>query len=127
MKHKYEKPIKNILYVMLAIFVLLILYFAIPFFHDMKRGFFLVIAVLGLAFMVLGILLMVFAVKSRPDKKLKVFLILTGASAIGPLAGSILEFLHAAFFILALLVSPVVFLVGAVGSIVMLLKKKRKD
>lgn len=145
MKHKHEKPIRSVLYFMLVIFILLALYFTISFFHDMKRVMFLVVAVLGLAFMVLGILLIVFAVKSKPDKKLKIFLILAGASAIGPLAGSILhnmfyafgvlaeniawlhasfEFVHAAFFTIALLVSPIVFLVGAVGSIILLKKQK---
>lgn len=147
MKRKYEKPIKNILYAMIAIFVILVLYFALPLLHDSTRDLFPVVALLGLAFLILGIMLTVFAVKSKPDKKLKVFLILAGASAIGPLAGSILhnmfyafavlsesiawlhavfEFVHAAFFILAMLVCPIVFLVGAVGGIVMLLKKNKK-
>ena len=144
-KKNYQFLSKTIFYAIIGIFVLLVCYFSISFAHEVKRKFFLVAAVLGLIFLILGVLLIVFAVKSRFEKKLKVFLILTGASAIGPLVGSVLhnvfyafailtehitvlhyifEFVHAAFFIIALLVCPAVFLVGVIGTIVLLRKRK---
>jgi len=140
---KPKKPIITILHILIAIFILLLAFFIIP---NPKRTLFLFVAVLGLIFLILGITLIVLAVKSKLEKKLKIFLILTGASAICPLVFSVLhnlfyalaviteniqtlnyllEFLHAAFFIIALLVSPIVFLIGTIGSIILIRKRKK--
>jgi hypothetical protein len=91
----------------------------------------------------LGIALTVLAVKAKLTKTSKIFFILTGASAIGIVACSILHNLVYAlfiilfgegfwagigdepvFFILAVIVCPIVLLVGIIGSIVIIAKKK---
>lgn len=94
---------------------------------------------------VLGIVLIVLTVKARVKGALKLFLVLTGAAAIGfPLSAVLHNLIYALFilmfgegfwdrfnggdegffFILAIFVCPLVFLVGAVGSIVMLIRGK---
>jgi len=137
-----QTGLKKILYSQIIILVLIVAYFVATAFWDVGRVFFLLLAVLGLAFLVLGVIL---ALKARKEKgKLRVFLLLAGLSAVAPLVFSILhnlfyalaevsknvtllkylfEFLHGASFIIALLVAPVAFIAGAVGSL-MLLKKK---
>jgi hypothetical protein len=133
---------------MIAIFVLIVAFFFIPMDGPVRRSLFLVAAVLGLFFLILGVVLIVMARKSKLDKKLKIFLIIMGASAIGPLVGSILhnvfyafgilsenivvlrylfEFLHVAFFLIALLVCPLGFIVGVVGSLVMVRRKRKRS
>jgi len=104
-----------------------------------KRSLFSVVVILAIIFFLLGAALVYLSWESKLEKKLKVFLILTGASAIGfpvfvilhnffyalgVLAGnivvlkSIMEFLHAAFFLIGLIGCPIGFLIGAIGSIV---------
>ncbi|MFC1478891.1 hypothetical protein ACFL57_05485 [Candidatus Margulisiibacteriota bacterium] len=126
--------IKPILYTLITIFILLLAFFLfLPFFMPANRTLFPLVAILGFMFFILGIMLMFLAKKEKG--KLKVFLMLTGFGAIAPLAGSILhnlfyalsiaftglktffEVLHAGFFILAILVAPVLFIAGIVGSI----------
>ena len=89
------------------------------------------------AFLVLGLALIVSIKKKKaegPQGLLKKFLLLTGASAVGYLPFILL---HNAvyglfgveepfFFILAVFVCPLGFLVGAVGTIVLLKKRKRQ-
>jgi len=128
---------------MLGIFIFLVLYFVTPFTREVMQNIFWVIAILGGVFFIMGILLIVFTVKQKIKGKQKVFLILTGASAVGVLVFSILHNLvyglliflfneniwdklggeEPFFFILAILVCPVVFLVGVVGSIVGFVRK----
>ena len=90
-----------------------------------------------LAFFVLGLALIVSIKKKKaegPQGWLKKFLLLTGASAVGYLPFILL---HNAvyglfgveepfFFILAAIVCPLGFLVGAIGTIVLLKKRKRQ-
>ncbi len=84
-------------------------------------------------FVLLGVALLFLTVKTKVGGILKKFLLLTGASAVG-LPVSIL--LHNAvyglfnieepvFFIMATLVCPIGFLVGAVGTIVLAIKSKQ--
>ena len=145
MKRSHEKAVKPIFYSMIGIFVLIVLFFALPMLQDMGRRMFAVAAVLGFIWLILGVWLIVLAVKLKMEKKRKVFLILMGASAIGVPLGSILhnvfyafgvlaeniawlhavfEFIHAAFFLIAMLGCPILFLVGAVGAFVMMRKKR---
>lgn len=132
---------KTILYTLIIIFVLIIIgFFAEQIPGLTMRKAFPVMAVLGLAFLVFGIILLVKAKKE--SGKLKAFLMLTGWSAIAPLVFSILhnvfyafgilasnnalkmffEFLHGTCFIIAIPISPLVFLVGVIGSLVLLKK-----
>jgi hypothetical protein len=97
----------------------------------------------GLAvFFGLGVTLIVLTVRAKLKKMPKAFLLLTGASAVGlPLFAVLHNVVYALFinffgegfwsgvgdepffFILAVMVSPLAFLVGAIGSIVLGAKK----
>lgn len=131
---------KSILYAMLATFILIVLYFASPFEFTEKREFFLLLAALGLLFLILGIILLV---QSRKTKgKLKIFLIMTGVSALTPLLFSVLhnffyalaiafenlafifEPLHAISFIISIIIGPIFFIVGMIGSFILLKRKQ---
>ena len=80
----------------------------------------------------LGVTLIVLTVKTKVGGMLKGFLLLTGASVVGlPVFGILHNIVsalfnteEAVFFILALIVCPIAFLVGAVGSIVLAIKTK---
>lgn len=140
-----ERWAKRIFWVMTAIFVMIALFFVVTIGHDMNRSLFGFIAALGLVWLILGIVLIFFAAKSKLKKKHKTFLILTGASAIGVPLFSVLhnvfyafavlseniawlhaalEFIHAALFLISLIGCPLLFIVGAAGSIVMWRKIK---
>jgi hypothetical protein len=92
---------------------------------------------------IMGIALIILAAKAKLTKSPKVFLILTGASALGMGLSMILHNLVFAlliklfgesilgsmgdepvFFILATIVCPLALLVGSIGSIVLIAKKK---
>jgi len=127
---------------MIVIFVLLVVYFAIPFAHEVKRALFPAVAVLGVVFFLLGGALIYFTYKSKVKGRLKVFLLMVGFSAVGVLVFALLHNLvyglmiyffgdafwqggdEPLFFILALIVCPIVFLVGIIGSLVVLGKKR---
>jgi len=129
-----NKKTKSIFYSLIIIFILLIISFII------FERLFIIKAILGILFLILGIFLIIFARKEK--KKLKFFSILTGISAIAPLLGSILhnlfyalaikfenlkllfETLHAGFFIIALVVAPITFVIGVIGILFISLKKK---
>ena len=104
--------------------------------------------ILGVVFFLLGLALIVLTVKERVGGMLKKFLILTGASAVGL---PVFVLLHNAiyglfiywfgadfwdrigiedepfFFIMATVVCPIGFLVGAVGTIVLVMKRKQVE
>jgi len=138
--------VQKIFYALMGIFVLLVSYFLAWFPHETKRALFPFVAILAVIFFIFGAVLIFLTLKLKTEKKLKVFLILTGASAVGFLVGVILhnffyglgmvtghiiilkyvtEALHVAFFIIAILVCPIVFLIGAVGSMLMLIRKRK--
>ncbi len=139
--------IKIILYTQAIIFILIINYFI--FFSDFNRKLFLVLAFLGLLFLIFGIVIIFLSRKlvsfDKPNKRLKLFLTLTGFSAIAPLIFTLLhnffyamailseniillpqlfEILHATSFIISLLVAPIVFVVSLICSIIYLSKIK---
>ena len=111
----------------------------------LEGGWFFIIS--GILFFLLGVALLVLTVKGRVTGLIRRFLILAGASSTG-IPVSVL--LHNAiygvfvyffgegfwdrigigdepfFFILAIIVCPIGFLVGAVGSIVLSIKKGRR-
>jgi len=90
----------------------------------------------------LGVALLVLTVKTKVRGRLKGFLLLTGASAVAMPAFAVLHNLVYAlaisvfgagfwnggdepfFFIMAIIICPVAFLTGAVGSIVLTIKTK---
>ncbi|MBU2472490.1 hypothetical protein KKE74_00475 [Patescibacteria group bacterium] len=135
------KKIKTIFYSLILIFIAIAIYFLTPFAYEIKNTLFPFIAVLGFIFFLLGILLIYYTIKLKIEGKLKWFLILTGIPPIIALVGVILHNLvyglmiyifgqgfwgqrgdEAFFFILALFVCPIIFIVGAIGSIIMFKK-----
>ena len=136
-----QKKIKAILYSLIGILILLLIYFIAPFEQALKQKFFPIVAILGLLFLILGIVLIIF---SRKEKgKLKVFLMLTGISTIAPFVFTILhnlfygltttfenlaflfEPLHIISFIISLFVAPILFIVGLIGIIILLKRGSR--
>jgi hypothetical protein len=130
-----------VFWVLLAFSIIALLnIFAMNFFDLFSRIIFYSSAI---ALPCLGIALIVLAVKANFTKISKIFFILTGSSAIGIVAGAILHNLVYAlfiklfgegfwagigdepvFFILAVIVCPIVLLVGIIGSIVLIAKKR---
>lgn len=89
------------------------------------------------AFFLLGLALIVLIVKKKVEGLqglLKKFLLLTGASAVGffvfvllhNAVGGLFGVEEPFFFILAVIVCPLGFLVGATGTIVLFLKKRKR-
>jgi hypothetical protein len=129
---------KKILYSAIAVFVIVGVYFLTPP-TQIKRTLFPLIALLGVVFLVLGAML---TIKAKREKgKLKIFLMLTGISAMTPAIAAVLHNVFYALamtfkslnfllqglstisFILALMVGPLVFIGGAISTIVILNKK----
>jgi len=135
-----KSKLKTILYILIGIFVLIVSYFFIQEL-EIKRGYFIGLAILGFIFLIFGGLLIYYTKKEKIKGKLKWFLILTGASPIVAFISVILHNLvyglmiyffgegfwgaggdEPVFFILALVVCPIVFLVGVIGSLIMIRK-----
>ena len=95
-------------------------------------------------FLGLGIALIVLTVKKEPRGIRKTFLVLTGASAVGIPASAVLHNLIYAlliwlfgedvwaslgdepvFFFLAVIICPIAYLVGAIGTIVLAIRDRR--
>jgi len=134
-----------IFWALVGIFVVIASVFFIPAVRELLMGLlFLIIS--GAVFLLLGVALIVLTVKEKVAGMLKKFFILTGASAAGFFVSFLLHnaiyglFIHwfgadfwdriglgdePFFFIMAILVCPIGFLVGAVGSIVLRIKRSR--
>jgi hypothetical protein len=120
---------------LVAVFVLIVCFFAIPALSELLTGSLWFLAPISL-FCLLGVALIILSVRSRLSGWLGRFFILTGASAAGVLVSVLLHnlvywlFAHFAgadfwnggdepfFFTLATVVCPLGFLVGAVGTII---------
>ncbi len=134
--------IKKIFYSLIGIFVLILSFFFIPVSDDVQRSLFPFAGILAGLFFILGIILIVLTAKSKIKKKL--FLILTGASSAGFLVCVILhnflyalaivcenimilkylfEFLHVAFFLIGILICPILFLISVIISIMQFKKR----
>lgn len=143
---KMVKLIKTIFCVLVGIFVVILGWMVFPDFMLANQMLFPFGVVLVFAFFLLGSVLVFLTIKGKVKGKLKKFLILTGGSASGFLVGVLLhnllyalgmlvghiawlyfllEVLHVGFFIMAVLVCPLGFLVGVVGSVVLFTKKKK--
>ena len=89
----------------------------------------------GVIIIGLGVTLLVLTAKTKVERRLKNFLLLTEASFVGlPVFGilhnavsGLTNFEEPVFFILAIIVCPIAFLVGAIGSIVLRVKKSRTE
>jgi len=136
---KNNPRLKKIFCSLIIIFIMIVAYFVASAFWEVGRPLFLLLAILGLAFLVLGIILTIMARKEQG--RLKLFLMLTGISAIAPFIFSILhnlfyglaitfenlkflfEALHVASFFISLLVAPITFIIGVVGSLILYRKR----
>ncbi|HUT96903.1 MAG TPA: hypothetical protein VMW60_02165 [Dehalococcoidales bacterium] len=127
---------------LVAVFALIICLFAIPAFGELFTGTVLFLTPFALFFL-LGIALIIFSARGAATGWLKTFFILAGASAAGILVSVLLHnlvyglFEHFAgadfwnggdeffFFIMATIVCPLGFLVGAVGTIIAGARRRR--
>ena len=142
--NKFSFAIKAIFWLWAAFFILTIVFFFIPIKYISTD--FLFTAVPGIIFLLLGIVLIVLIVKSGLRGLLKKFLLITVAAPIGAVVsvalhnfiyGVFIYFFGAdfwertgigeepVFFTIAIFICPVAFLVGVVGSIVLLIKARR--
>jgi hypothetical protein len=104
----------------------------------------------GLLFLALGLTLLILTIKARArlDRPLKRFLLLTSSSAVGVFASILLHGVvfglfilifgedfwsrtgigdEPFFFIMGLFICPVAYLVGTIGSIVLMFRRKKND
>jgi len=144
-----NKPTRAVIALFWALFAFFILIIAsmqaTPLFLIFRYAGF-IMPIIVVIFFLVSIAFLVLAIRQKLEKLFKRFLILTGASAVG-IPVSIL--LHGAvfalfiklfgenfwertgigdepfFFILAVIVCPIAFLVGAIGSIVLFVKRRR--
>ncbi len=128
--NQMSKAIKAVFWALVVVFVIIIgIMFVLPILNSS----------LGLnalaawpVFLGLGVALIVLAAKQQTGGRLKKFLLLTGASAAGMPVFAVLHNLVSAlfnteepfFFILAVMVCPIAFLVGAVGTIAITAKSR---
>ena len=133
-----------VFWALVAAFVAVASVFLIPAAREAVTG--LVMAISGAVLFLLGAALVFLAVKRQPPGMPRRFLILTGASAAGIPVSVLLHnviyglFIHCfgpdfwdrigladepVFFVLAILVCPTAFLVGTIGTIVLVTKRPR--
>jgi len=131
----------SIFWALVGIFVVIASGMTIPAFRGSIFFWFFIIS--GAIFSLLGAALIFFTVKEKVEGILKKFLLLTGASAAGIIVSILLHnaiyglFIYffgadfwkggdeSFFFIMGIVVCPIGFLVGAVGSIVLAMKRDR--
>ena len=136
----------TIFYALIGVFVVIISMFFVPVIREFIRRPLLFLSPFVL-FSLLGAVLIFLTVKSKIKGKHRKLLILTGVSAAGFFVSILLhnflyalaivvshiivlkyifEFLHATFFILAVLVCPLGFLIGTVGNATIFIKKRKR-
>ena len=135
--------IKTFFWTLIGFFIIAMTQFLVPDFSNFLRlyGLFMVPLII---FSLLGIPLIIFTVREKAKGLHKIFLLLTGASTVGfmlfvvlhnvfyaigmltistPILNQLMEILHVTFFILAIPICPIVFAVGAIGTITMEIRK----
>lgn len=133
-------------YALIGVFIVIICIFFVPPVTEFVQGPLLFLSPF-IIFSLLGATLIFLTVKSKIKGKHRKLLILTGVSAAGFFVGIVLhnflyalaiitshiiilkyifEFLHAVFFILAVVVCPLGYLIGTVGYITLFAKKRKR-
>jgi hypothetical protein len=133
-----------IFWALVGIFLLILGEFFVPAIRELFGGS-LLFLLPSIVFSFLGATLIFFTIREKIEKKLKKFLLLTGVSSLGffifvflhnifyalslitsniVVLSYLMEFLQVIFFILSIFVCPLGFLIGAVGSILLFIKKK---
>ena len=127
------KLVWSIFWALVGVFVIVVSMIAIPR-PLMPFGFLPAIFLPAIVvFVLLGMALLFLTVKTKVGGILKKFLLLTGASAVGlpvfillhNVVSGLFDIEEPVFFIMATIVCPIGFLVGAVGTIVLAIKHKR--
>ena len=122
--------LSSLFWALLAIFISILGFMTVSYFILAIReyGKFVFPAILSI-FLFLSVALLVIAIREKVEKTFKIFLILTGASALGTAVGVLLEnFLtgtvgEGMFFILGVIIAPIGFLAGIIGSMVCFTKR----
>ena len=135
---------KIVFWLLMGNFLFIAAQLLLPVVGDLFRGPLLFLAPF-IVFFLLGGVLLFLTLKEKTEGKIRKFLLLTGASAVGVFVGVILHnmfdalsivigeviilsniigFIGGLFFIIAIIICPLGFLVGAVGSIVLFSKNK---
>ena len=142
---KTSIAVKLMFWVMFACFIIVVATVVAENISDaisFMMGFF----VLGGNAVLLGIAIIILVARSGYDRLSRSFLILTGSSMAGILAGSVLHnliyglvvefgngsriiesvggFTEAAFFIIGTIISPIGFLAGTIGTIILIAKRR---
>jgi len=133
-----------IFWALVGVFIVIVCLFSIPAFRDLLLGSELFLAPIAVFFL-LGVALIFFTVREKVRGIHKKFLLLTGASAVGFFVSILLHnaiyglFIYwfgtdfwdrigmgdePFFFLVAIIICPIGFLVGVVSSIVFTLKSK---
>lgn len=141
-----KKSLISTFWALVGVFLVIASEFFIPVVRELFRGSLLFLLPF-IVFSLLGVVLIFLTVKEKVEGMLKKFLILTGASsagffisiflhnafyALGTITSHIIvlnylmEILHIIFFIIAIPICPLAFLVGVVGTIVLFVKKRKK-
>jgi len=139
-----ENALTVTFYLLVVVFVLTISIIFIPTFREFVSGTFMIIS--GIILVILGSMLIGLTLAQKVKGKLKKLLILTGASAAGffvfvllhnifyalgqvashiTILSYLMKVFEVVFFLVAIFASPIGFLIGVIGTIV-LLNKKRK-
>lgn len=129
--------VKKIFWILVINFVLILSQFFIPLVGDLFRGSLLFLLPFA-TFFLLGVVLIVTTIRKEAEGKLKKYLLLTGISSSGFFIGVLLhnifyglgmitkhivflfyllEVLQVTFFIIAIFVCPIGFLIGIIGSL----------
>jgi len=140
-----KKSITIIFWALLGIFFIILAQFFIPLFRRFIRSS-NIFLIFPLIFFILGITLAFFAHREENKNRLRSFLLLTGISASGfficillhnvfyalgtllidtIILKYLIDFLGTIFFLLAVLVCPLSFLVGVVGFVISNIKDKK--
>ena len=141
------KSIILIFLVLIGVFFLIVSQFFIPVVNKLISGS-IIFLLPFVIFFILGIVLIFLTLKQKIDGILKRFLMLTGASATGffvfvflhnmfyalgivtneiPILSFIMVFSHVACFMIAIFICPLVFVIGAMGSIIVFINKEKKN
>lgn len=141
MKHKFTFKPKTIFWALVVVFVVIVGDMFVPIltstFPALRAYLIPLMFISWAAFFALGLALIVLIVRKKAEGlqgSLKKFLLLTGASAVGFLPFVVLHNAvyglfgveESFFFILAVFVCPLGFLVGVIGTIVLIIKKRGK-
>ena len=111
--------LKRVFWALVGIFLLILSQILVPAVRDLFRGSLLFLVPFAVFFL-LGAALIFLTLKKKVKGKLKKFLILAGASATGFFISVLLHNLilgdEPVFFLLAIIVCPIGFLIGAIGD-----------